>query len=61
MAFINVIKCTYKIWSRSEIIWAKKIKRKNLSSPKEGIGANYYVVAHGFYFSGLLIIKWVHN
>ena len=41
MAFINVIKYTYKIWSRSEIIWAKKIKRKNLSSPFDGVGVDF--------------------
>ena len=40
MAFINVIKCTYKIWSHSEIIWAKKIKKKNLSSPLQVPCAN---------------------
>ena len=40
MAFINVIKCTYKIWSCSEFIWAKKIKRKNLPSPL-GFGADF--------------------
>ena len=28
MAFISVIKCPYKIWSYSEIIWAKKIRRR---------------------------------
>ena len=33
MAFINVIKCTYKIWSHSEFIWAKKIKRKIFAEP----------------------------
>ena len=33
MAFINVIKCPYKIWSHSEIIWAKKKNGKNLPSP----------------------------
>ena len=33
MAFINVIKCTYKIWSRSEIICAKKIKKEKSVEP----------------------------
>ena len=49
--------CTYKIWSHFEIIWAKKIKKKNLPSPIDGVGADFKDKAHGFYFYGLLIIK----
>ena len=44
MAFIIVIKCAYKIWSHSEIIWALKKyenKKEKFDGPDLDVGANY--------------------
>ena len=61
MAFINVIKCTYNIWSCSEFIWSKKIKRKNLPSPIRGLAQMTRKMGPADFILWTLIIKWVHN